>query len=402
MGKNAAKENLQLALGGKGKQAAQTPAPQTQARNALAPKTTNAKAKAAQTPGPLGLKQDGLQKTNQRPASLRKNKIRNDLDQSTKLQIPVDLEECPSPEIEAIHPRPADMEDIDDDLPALDLSMFDPAQGGINVDDLPSLMLRARVHGKGDDGLSYFERMAKQKAEHDAIIELREEAAFTRHMESDLLPCFHAPECEGGECRDWPEQLRRAEDKYNETMRDLLLPEERKAKEEEDSRKAKANANTVRSSSKASGNGPSDAASKRAAAVLSMRPKTPAISHAQSGSRDYAKPWLAGSKAVPPPEGYEGRHAAAVAASKTNLGFRKGRSVSAKINEVMLPTDERGRQIGYKPSKPSKSDLEVLNEMWKENEERKKLALGESESTQDAEVVDPVEEEAAKDFVLDL
>lgn len=389
-GKNGQKEDLVLKTGGKiTRIVAGTPAPLVP-RTILANKTTNAKAEPKNlTPG-LGAKTGFRQfpRSGNRPPSQRK--IKQSAKGIVKLRIPADvkIDNAPSsPEIEYMPPCPIPLPDIDDDLPPLDLSVFD----GYKHSQIITDVARNYFHEpQGEDGLSRIEIQRKEEEEVEQILMLREEAEIIRRTETAILTCPCTPECQVDECKEVQEQCRLAEQKYEASMADLMLPREKRRLEREQSettRKAKADAYAVRAPSRA---GPSEDASRRAASALSMRNEGAGRQEISRG-RDYPRPWLAGSKAAhsrSPSDGYASRHAAGVAAGKTNLGFRKGRSVSVSLRKTAL-ADNNGKD------RPRKTESQTLYDLWEDLERYKSQEEGLGSFGKDY-----LDELAENDFVL--
>lgn len=91
-----------------------------------------------------------------------------------------------------------------------------------------------------------------------------------------------------------------------------------------------------------------------------------------SRGRDYPRPWLAGSKTAhsrSPSDGYASRHAAGVTASKTNLGFNKGRSVSVGLRKTVLPGNAD-------KDRPKRTESQILHDLWEDHERNKSREEG--------------------------
>ena len=178
---------------------------------------------------------------------------------------------------------------------------------------------------KDVDGLSHVEREElREKKEWDKM-DRREEALLMRNIESEPIPCYHDPECPGELCKDTIKNRIAAEEQYRKTL------------EEIDGKKAQP-------TKKPSSTGPSVPKSKTATAALSQ-PKTTnvAVKAALKSTLPSAKARLNTSLALrpkkqPTPANPSSmRHNAALAASRTTLGYAKGRSASANLRKTVLP-----------------------------------------------------------------
>ena len=220
----------------------------------------------------------------------------------------------------------SDLPDIPDDIPPLDLSVL---KGG-------NPMLAA-LHEPGWDGLSILERQAKERAEKDDRNIRRDEAALLRDIESMPMPCFHSPDCPGEVCKDTIKKTKAAEEQFRKTMAAIDAeepPSWRKVLEKEVPStlpngilKPKASATVATSAKRAPAPSIKPLASSAKAhlmnANLTSRPKkTPTPSN-------------------PSPM----RHNAAIAASKTTMGYSKGRKASATLRQTVLPGKENARAV---------------------------------------------------------
>lgn len=179
---------------------------------------------------------------------------------------------------------------------------------------------------KGDDGLSHLEREEQRRQKIWDIYDRKVEAKLQRDIDSQNIPCTHYPECHGELCKDTIENRKTAEKQYLKTIAKIDAEIEPAAKKP------------------ALSNGPSTLRSKSAAAALShpkaSDPVSKGISKPVASS---TKPRLHTSlvshpKKTPAPTNPSlMRHAAAVATSKTTMGYAKGRSTSATLRNTILP-----------------------------------------------------------------
>ena len=211
------------------------------------------------------------------------------------------------------------MPDLPDDHFEIDPSIFeDPGmmRGAFNY----------YRHRKGADGLSNVEREQKRLERLWDIMDRKREAEINRDVEGMNQPCSHEPECPGELCTYTIEARKMAEEKYEKTMAEI---------EAETGPKPKTTTPV---------NGPSTIKSKSAAAALSQ-PKT-----TSTGPKTASKPGLqpaksrlntsiiSGVKKAPVPTNPSSmRHTAAVATSKTTMGYAKGRSTSATLRKTVIP-----------------------------------------------------------------
>ncbi|KAA6411837.1 MAG: hypothetical protein FRX48_03987 [Lasallia pustulata] len=163
-------------------------------RAPLGLKTTNARAKAFQTPGPP-IPENDLDKGAQRSATARKPKARVSLAEMTKVEILGDKDELADREIEYMPPRSIDLPDYPDDMPHdIDLSMF--ANGGLTRG-----FWAHYGNPLGDDGLTHHEREALKRQARWNKMDKEIEEAIQSQLDS-IIPCTHDPSCPGSECKD--------------------------------------------------------------------------------------------------------------------------------------------------------------------------------------------------------
>ena len=179
---------------------------------------------------------------------------------------------------------------------------------------------------KDEEGLSINDREQLRQKRLWEEMDKRNEAQLQRDMDCIGLECFHYPECPAEQCRDVIEAKTRAEDQYQKTI-------------------AKIDAEYAAPSIKPKPPcGPTSLKSKAAATVLSQ-PKNSLTSSKTTSKQNppSTKARLNTSlashpkKAPMPSNPSSMRHAAAVANSRTTVGYAKGRSTSATLRKTVLP-----------------------------------------------------------------
>ena len=211
-----------------------------------------------------------------------------------------------------------DLPNLPDDMPhEINLSMFD--NGGL-----------MRGYGEyfsnlpDEEGLSYVQRRIKHQEEIFDKVEKRTEALILREFESTPVPCMHFPDCQGDECKDSVEARKKAEEKYQNTL--ALL-------ETKTTPIQKKTTSTKR---------PPTVALRKAAMNLSQ-PKTRIAIPKHAANPSALKSSLHTSvvtsktKTPPPTNPSSMRHTAATAASKTTMGYSKGRAASATLRKAITP-----------------------------------------------------------------
>ena len=179
---------------------------------------------------------------------------------------------------------------------------------------------------EGPDGLSHVEREEQRLQKLYDIADRKSEALMQRDIDSMPIPCTHYPECPTEVCKDTVEARKAAEEQYQKTI-------------------AMIEAETAPFSKKSlPSKGPSTLKSKVAAASLSVpKQRGPALKPTLKPSNAPNKPRLTTSlvarpKKTPAPTNPSPmRHNAAVAASKTTMGYNKGRATSATLRKTVLP-----------------------------------------------------------------
>lgn len=196
--------------------------------------------------------------------------------------------------------------------------------GGLNRGAIGHFMTR-----EGPDGLSHLERDEQRRQKIWDRMDRMTEASLQRDFDSMPMPCIHYPECSSELCKDTIENRKAAEKQYQKTM-------------------AAIDAETAPTSKKPTlSTGPSELKSKSAAAALA-HPKisAPMAKGASKPGPPSTKPRLTTSlvsrpKKIPAPTNPSNmRHTAAVAASKTTMGYAKGRSTSASLRKTVLPKED--------------------------------------------------------------
>ena len=195
----------------------------------------------------------------------------------------------------------------------------------------------AALHEPGWDGLSILERQEKEQAEKNDRNIRKDEAALLRDIESMPMPCFHSPDCPGEVCKDTLERTKAAEEKYRKTMAAIEaeeFPAWRKLLEKEGPTplpsgilKPKASATVAKSTKKAP--------------TPSTKPLAPSAKAHLMNANLTSRPKKTPIPSNPSPM----RHNAALATSKTTMGYSKGRKASATLRKTVLRGKENAREI---------------------------------------------------------
>ena len=182
---------------------------------------------------------------------------------------------------------------------------------------------------EGPDGLSHVEREEQRLQKLYDIADRKTEALMQKDFDSMPIPCTHDPECPTELCKDTIEARKAAEEQYRKTILAIESEAAPAAKKPFPS------------------NGPSTLKSKVAAASLSLpKHSGPALKTVSKPHNAPAKPRLTTSlvarpKKTPAPTNPSPmRHNAAVAASRTTMGYSKGRATSATLRKTVLPKKE--------------------------------------------------------------
>ena len=182
---------------------------------------------------------------------------------------------------------------------------------------------------EGPDGLSHVEREEQRLQRIYDIADRKMEALMQRDLDSTPVPCTHYPECRTEICKDTVEARKAAEEQYQKAI-------------------ATIEAETAPATKKSlPSKGLSTLKSQVAAASLSLPKQSgPALKTASKSNVAPAKPRLTTSlvarpKKLPAPTNPSiMRHNAAVAASKTTIGYAKGRAASATLRKTVSPKKE--------------------------------------------------------------
>lgn len=213
---------------------------------------------------------------------------------------------------------------------------------------------------EGPDGLSHAEREEQRLQRLYDIADRKMEALMQRDIDSTPIPCTHYPECPTEICKDTVEARKAAEEQYHKTIATIEADTAPDVKKSLPSR------------------GPSTLKSKVAATSLSLPKQSgPASKKVQPNNAPF-KPRLTTSlvtrpKKTPAPTNPSTmRHNAAVAASKTTMGYSKGRATSATFRKTVLPKNEvktRSNEIPDTSLAPAEyirryGVPRIGNEMW--------------------------------------
>ena len=182
---------------------------------------------------------------------------------------------------------------------------------------------------EGPDGLSHVEREEQRLQRIYDIADRKTEALMQRDIDSTPIPCTHYPECPTDVCKDTVEARKSAEEQYHKTIATI------------EAETAPATKTSLPSK------GPSTLKSKVAAASLSQPKQSgPSLKTASKPNNASADSRLttalaARPKKTPAPTNPSSmRHNAAVAASKTSMGYSRGRAASATLRKTVLPKGE--------------------------------------------------------------
>ena len=180
---------------------------------------------------------------------------------------------------------------------------------------------------KGPDGLSHLEREEKQQQRRWDMIDRKSEAQLQRDIDSEPIPCTHYPDCPGELCKDTIQARKEAEERYQKTIAaidaEFAPPTTKKPVPSSGPSvpKAKAAATTL-SQPKGSALAPK-ATSKLAVPSVKSRLNTTLASRPKTFTVP-TNPSLM-------------RHTAATAASRTTIGYSKGRAASATLRQTIAP-----------------------------------------------------------------
>ena len=214
-----------------------------------------------------------------------------------------------------------DLPDIPDHLgPEPNFSMFE--NGGLTRGFLDFF-----YHKPDAEGLSYAQRQElKEKALYEAM-DKKTEAMILRDVESASFPCLHTPDCPGTVCKDMAERRRLAEEKYQRTIAELeSSPKKKPSPVKGPPTLSSRNAVAALSELKPAPKFPQPAVTARVPdptkpkQIKSSLPSTSILSRKKSTTT----PLPINPSAM--------RHSAAVAASRTTIGYNKGRVTSSTLN----------------------------------------------------------------------
>ncbi|KAF2141699.1 uncharacterized protein K452DRAFT_318653 [Aplosporella prunicola CBS 121167] len=312
-------------------------------RAPLGMKTTNAKARAFATPA-LQTAEPGSERTGVKSSGPRLRRAKVKVHQATPVKDPTADEER---DIEYMPPRGVPLNDDPEDWPPLNLSMLEGSNltRGVYLNYLNPI---------GEDGLTHSERRDKELF---AKIDQRNDELMVKSLEETLGPFTDAERQAFG----------------------MPLKTIRKPKDQ-DTRPASAASNkSAQSSSRrpASAIGrPASAASTSRAPLPSSRAAVSALSHysnptasVRARSRSVLsdstpsapvvsrkRPAATSMAAPKPSDPYAVRHQAATAASKTTLGYGKGRAVSSSIRKPIPSIFGHQRAVSQPAAKVNKTD----------------------------------------------
>lgn len=185
----------------------------------------------------------------------------------------------------------------------------------------------------GWDGLNILERQAKERAEKDDRSMRKAEAAMLRDIDSRPMECFHSPDCPGDICKDTTRRARAAEEQYRKTMAQIEAEETpawRKLLEEGGRTTMPKHLTSSLSKPKVStavANSSTKQPVKPSKKPLAPSAKTQLVNSKLAANR----PKITAGPPTTNPSPM--RHNAAMAASKTTMGYSQGRKTSATLRQ---------------------------------------------------------------------
>ena len=213
------------------------------------------------------------------------------------------------------------MPDLPDDHVELDFSMFENER----------LMRGAMGYfatRKGADGLSHLEQEEQKQQRRWDMLERRTDAQMQRMIDSEPIPCTHYPECPGELCKDTIQARKEAEEQYQKTIAaidaEYAPPATKKparTNAPDPALKPKPVAATV--------------SQTKGSALAPKATSKPGVKSAKSrlNTNLASQPKKTATPTNPSPM----RHNAATAASKTTMGYSKGRAASATLRQTVAP-----------------------------------------------------------------
>ncbi|KAG7289100.1 hypothetical protein NEMBOFW57_005463 [Staphylotrichum longicolle] len=293
-------------MGKTGKQAMVTPAEPRTARAPLGNKTTNAKARAThQTPGVKGIARD-IEKTNVKPTATLRPKHAAPQAETARLEVHTDKDPLEEEEIEYAPPRPVDLPYESEVFPDGVLTFE-----GLKPENLFKGYYQYYFNRVDDEGKTALER----------DMEERQKRSFER-----------------GE-----EQIRRDMEEFDWSIGDIPESKDLLKKKSSAAPSATGTVTATKKVARPAPKQPSTIASRKAASALALplRPstlaqptlaKTTAPAAIKVPSRGFLlpkrKPALPSAHPTIPAR----ERAAAVAASRSTLGYNKGRSISSAVH----------------------------------------------------------------------
>ena len=177
----------------------------------------------------------------------------------------------------------------------------------------------------------------------------RDEARILRDIEAMPIPCIHTPDCPGDVCKDTAQTVKAAEAKYQKTLAAIdaeEFPAWRKAFGKE--------GRTPMPSGILKGKAPATVAkSSRKAPAPIAKPLAPSAKTHLMNANLASRPKKAPVPSNPSPM----RHNAALAASRTTMGYSKGRKTSAALQKTVMPGKENERKIPTATPAPADAGL---------------------------------------------
>ena len=194
----------------------------------------------------------------------------------------------------------------------------------------------AALHRPNFEGLSILERQERDRAERSDRNDRRSEASMLRDIDAMPISCIHTPDCPGNMCKDTAERVKAAEAKYKKTMAAIdeeEYPAWRKVLEKE--------GRTSVPNGMLKGKAPATVAkSTKKAPTSTTMPLAPSAKAHLMNAKLAPRPKKVPTPSNPSPM----RHNAALAASRTTMGYSKGRKTSAAMQKSAMPGKENERK----------------------------------------------------------
>lgn len=239
-------------------------------------------------------------------------------------------------------PRGIPFEDRPDDAHLLDFTPISDAQMRIDI-------AQSVTEERGDDGLTRAER-EEVELKREVKYEIQMTDLEAEHRRKGLeIPCIHIEDCDGicsinGDKQDKADEwFREEKEKLDEKYKDVRDRQKNLQQEREEREGAQKGGN------KRSDSGPNSLTSQTAASALAQKSSSMAFTAKPNTGATISKPSLpsymlptrAKQHPMAAPDSSltanKARHNTAVAASRTTMGYSKGRSTSAALRGITIP-----------------------------------------------------------------